>query len=112
MFYNFKVILEYRDFLRFFWYEDNDFKCLFIEYCMIVYVFGNGFFFFVVIYGFRKLVELFSEDVKEFINNNFYVDDGLLLCNSEEEVISFVFRIKDVFNEGGKLRFYKFVLNS
>lgn len=112
MFYNFKVILEYRDFLRFLWYEDNDFNCLFIEYCMIVYVFGNSFFFFVVIYGFRKLVEFFSEDVKEFINNNFYVDDGLLLCNSEEEVISFVFRIKDVFNEGGKLRFYKFVLNS
>lgn len=74
--------------------------------------FWEQFFFFVVIYGFRKLVELFSEDVKEFINNNFYVDDGLLLCNSEEEVISFVFRIKDVFNEGGKLRFYKFVLNS
>lgn len=56
MFYNFKVIEKDRDFLRFFWYFDGDFDILFKEYRMIVYVFGNIFFFLIVMYGLYKVV--------------------------------------------------------
>lgn len=49
---------------------------------MRVYVFVNISFFVVVIYGFRKIVEVgefeFGSDVNlEFVDKNFYVDDVL-----------------------------------
>lgn len=112
MFYNFKVTPEHRDFLRFYWHEDNDLNCPLTEYRMTVHVFGNSPSPSVATYGLRKSVESSSEDVKELINNNFYVDDGLLSCNSEEEAISLVLRTKDALNEGGKLRLHKFASNS
>lgn len=112
MFYNFKVTPEHRDFLRFLWHEDNDLNRPLTEYRMTVHVFGNSPSPSVATYGLRKSVESSSEDVKELINNNFYVDDGLLSCNSEEEAISLVLRTKDALNEEGKLRLHKFASNS
>lgn len=56
MFYFFLVREDYRDYLRFFWYKDNDVDVFLIEYRMKVYAFGNLFLFVVVIYGFRKCV--------------------------------------------------------
>lgn len=42
MFCNFKVPEHHRDFLRFFWYKDNNFDELLIEYMMTVHIFGNS----------------------------------------------------------------------
>lgn len=81
MFYNCFVVVEYRDYIRFFWYEDNDLFKFLIDYYMIVYVFGNSLFFVVVIYGLCKVVEKVELDVQDFIYKNFYVDDGLLMMN-------------------------------
>lgn len=60
---------------------------------MIVYLFGNGFSFVVVIYGFRKIVkdgEDFDLVVKEFVKRNFCVDDGFVLRLIVIEIIKLV----------------------
>lgn len=71
MLYCFKVIEEYLRYLRFFWYEDSDVDRDFKEYCMYVYIFGNRLFLVVVIYGLKKIVEIFKSiygvEVLEFI---------------------------------------------
>lgn len=58
---------------------------------MKVYVFGNSFFFVVVIYGLRKIVDIVEEkygkDMKKFVYFNFYVDDVLFLYVIIEEVV-------------------------
>lgn len=56
MFYCFVVSEKYRNFLCFFWYENNDLEKELVEYCMWVYVFGNSLFLVVVMYGLRKVV--------------------------------------------------------
>lgn len=57
MFYNFFVVFEYRYYIKFFWYEDNDLFKFWIDYNMNVNVFWNSLLFVVVIYGFCKVVE-------------------------------------------------------
>lgn len=91
MFYCFLVREDYRNFLRFLWYKDNDFEKEIIEYIMRVRVFGNSFSLVVVILGFRKIVEIveikYGDYVIKFVRDNFYVDDGLIFCFIFEEVI-------------------------
>lgn len=91
MFYCFMVDVDYRRYLRFIWYKDNDFEKFLVDYQMKVYVFGNSFFFVVVIYGLRKIVDIVEEkygkDMKKFVYFNFYVDDVLFLYVIIEEVV-------------------------
>jgi hypothetical protein len=42
MFYQFRVTENHRDYIRFFWYRDNDFSKPLIEYRMTSHVFGNN----------------------------------------------------------------------
>lgn len=88
MFYNFFVILGYRDYFRFFWYQDNDIFKFLIVYYMNVYVFGNSLLFVVVIYRLCKVVENVEIDVQDIIYKNFYVDDGVVFCCIFVEVIN------------------------
>lgn len=75
MFYSFFVEEKYRNFLRLFWYWDNNFSNSFIEYCMNVYIFGNWFFIVFVNYGFYKIVEIsvekYGSDVKDLFRKIF-----------------------------------------
>ncbi len=68
-------------FLRFLWYMDNDPEKELIEYRMCVHVFGNSPSPAVATYGLRKIAEnsetQFGSDVKNFVERDFYVDDGL-----------------------------------
>lgn len=74
---------------------------------MIVYLFGNGLSWVVVIYGLRKMVKYGEEvDVKEFVERNFYVDDGLVLMFIVDEVIILVKSIEVIFISVN-FRFYK-----
>jgi hypothetical protein len=41
MFYQFRVTENHRDYIIFFWYQDNDFSKPLIEYRMTSHVFGN-----------------------------------------------------------------------
>ena len=81
IFHSFKVIEEHRDFLRFVWYKDNQPHGEITEYRMKVHIFGNTSSPAVATYGLRKTAEVgeadYGSDVKDFVNSNFYVDDGL-----------------------------------
>lgn len=80
MFYCFKVDEKHRDFLRFLWYENNDFTKPLTEYRMCAHVFGNSPSPAIATYGLRKTAEIskesFGEDVTQFVCKDFYVDDG------------------------------------
>ena len=81
MFHSFVVQEDHRDLLRFFWYKDNDPDGELTEYRMKVHVFGNTSSPAVATYCLRKTAEvaepLFGTDAKDFVHNNFYVDDGV-----------------------------------
>ncbi|XP_069133223.1 uncharacterized protein [Argopecten irradians] len=84
MFHCFFVTEEHRNFLRFLWHSENDPDKPLTEYRMKVHTFGNAPSPAIATVGLRKSVEInkdrYGEDVYDFVNNNFYVDDGL---NSE-----------------------------
>ncbi|RXN11463.1 hypothetical protein ROHU_010601 [Labeo rohita] len=81
MFHCFLVKPEDRNFLRFFWYEENDPEKSVIEYRMKVHIFGNSPSPAVAIYGLRQAAKEaeseFGADVRRFVERDFYVDDGL-----------------------------------
>ena len=114
MFYQFFVIPEHKDYLRFFWYEKNNLERPLVEYRMCVHVFGNSSA--VASYGLRKTVEHCSDlcgpDVKDFVWNNFYVDDGLISLSSPDDVIDLVKRSQSVLKSEGNIRLHKIASNS
>ena len=101
MFYQFRVHDKHRDFLRFFWYEDNDFSKPLIEYRMCVHVFGNSPSPSVAAFGLRKTVENSPDNVKRFIEKDFYVDDGMTSSADKDEIIDlFKVTISELRQEG------------
>ncbi|XP_052089785.1 uncharacterized protein LOC127726448 [Mytilus californianus] len=112
MFHNFRVIDEHRRFLRFLWHKDNDFEKPLTEYQMLVHVFGNSPSPAVATYGLRRTVQRAELDVKDFVSNDFYVDDGLTSCATPEGVIDLVQRTKKTLYENGRLRLHKVASNS
>ena len=81
MFHSFVVKEENRDFLRFLWYKGNDPDGEVIEYRMKVHLFGNTSSPAVATFGLRKTAQVgeaqFGFDAREFVERDFYVDDGL-----------------------------------
>ena len=53
-----------------------------------------------------------ESDVQNFVFNNFYVDDVLTSCPTEQEVIDLVQRTKQSQNENGRHRLHKIASNS
>ena len=82
MFFCFGVRESDRDYLRFFWHKDNDTEKPLVEYRMCKHVFGNSPSPAIANYGLKRSVEDADEDVKEFVQKDFYVDDGLTSCPS------------------------------
>ncbi|XP_033121567.1 uncharacterized protein LOC117120649 [Anneissia japonica] len=112
MFYCFGVAEEHRNFLRFFWHEENDISKPLVEYRMCKHVFGNKPSPAVANYGLRDIIKNADPDVVEFVNNNFYVDDGLTSCEDHETAISLVKRTQAALMDGGKIRLHKIASNS
>ena len=77
MYHCFLVREEDRNFLRFLWFRDNNPSKDIVEYRMRAHVFGNCPSPAVAIYCLRQSVLDADPDVKQFVNHNFYVDDGL-----------------------------------
>ena len=92
MFYSFYVHQKHRDFLRFIWYQDNNPNKPLVEYRMCVHVFGNSPSPAIATYGLRKSVENADEDVKLFVNRDFYVDDALTSLPTISEAVSLMKR--------------------
>ncbi|XP_071138882.1 uncharacterized protein [Mytilus edulis] len=116
MFYQFYVREEDRNFLRFFWYKDNNPDNPLIEHLMCVNVFGNSASPAVATYGLRKTVEnsneTFGSDVKTFVNRDFYVDDGLISLPESEQVIDLITRTQMALKTEGNIRLHKITSNS
>jgi len=77
MFHNFRVTEDHRRFLHFLWHSNNDIQKPLIDCQMAIHVLGNTPSPAVSTYGLCKTVEHSDADVKDFVDNNFYVDDGL-----------------------------------
>ncbi|XP_071147616.1 uncharacterized protein [Mytilus edulis] len=111
MFYQFRVSNHHRDYLRFFWYQDNDFSKPLIEYRMTSHVFGNTPSPAVASYGLRQAVATSDEDVRAFVCNDFYVDDGLTSFTNKEQAIDLVKKTQNDLKTNGHIRFHKIVSN-
>ena len=98
MFHSFLVQEQHRDLLRFFWYKNNDPNEELTEYRMKVHVFGNTSSPTVATFCLRKTAEVgeqeFGSDAKDFVYNNFYVDDGLKSVAKPAEAIDLLTRTR------------------
>ena len=112
MFHNFKVKEDHRNFLRFFWYKDNDPESELIEYRMTVHVFGNTPSPAIATYGLHRSIEQAPAEVRNFVENNFYVDDGLVSLPDENSARNLIEKTKSALYKGGKLRMHKIVSNN
>ncbi|XP_048586639.1 uncharacterized protein LOC125568412 [Nematostella vectensis] len=115
MFHSFHLNPEHRNFLRFLWFENNDPEARIIEYRMNVYLFGNGPSPAVATFGLRATVndgeEKCSEAVRQFVNRNFYVDDGLVSVSTPKEAVQLVTNTQAALATRN-LRLHKVVSNS
>lgn len=79
---------DHRDYLRFFWWANNDPAQPIVEYRMRVHLFGNRSSPGVAIHCLQFAAEKFGNDeVSDFIKNHFYVDDGLKSFDSAADAI-------------------------
>ncbi|XP_069106579.1 uncharacterized protein [Argopecten irradians] len=115
MFYNFFVCEDHRNFLRFLWYQDNDMSKDLVEYRMCVHVFGNTPSPAVATYGLRRTAcenaDNFGYDMKEFVEQDFYVDDGLMSLPSAPEAIDLMKHTQQALATAG-IRLHKVASNS
>ena len=115
MFYSFLVEEKDRDFLRFFWYAENDPSKDLVEYRMRVHVFGNSPSPAVANFGLCKTAEvsesIFGTDVRNFVSNNFYVDDGLTSAPTKDEAIDLMKRTQTALQTNGGIRLHKVASN-
>lgn len=110
MYHCFLVREEDRNFLRFLWFRDNDPSKDIIEYRMRVHVFGNCPSPAVAIYCLRQSVRDAEPDVKQFVNRDFYVDDGLKSLPTVEAAVDLLKRTQDVLSDSN-LRLHKIASN-
>lgn len=96
MFYGFLVRPDHRDYLRFLWHKDNDFTKEVQEYRMRVHAFGNSPSPAVAIYCLRRAIQegetKFGTDTRHFVEQHFYVDDGLISLPTEFEATNLLKR--------------------
>ena len=112
MFYRFLVREDHRDFLRFFWYRNNDPDDELMEYRMRVHVFGNTPSPAVATFGFRHIVRDADSDVRKYVNENFYVDDGLASTSTPAEAINLLKKTQTTLMDKGSIRLHKVASNS
>lgn len=117
MFHMFKVAPSDRDYLRFLWFEDEKLEKI-VEYRMTVHLFGATSSPGCATYGLRHLAykhhdanNPLSVIAKDFIENDFYVDDGLISLDSTADAVSIVNNAVDICREG-KVRLHKFMSNN
>jgi hypothetical protein len=112
MFYSFFVNEEHRDFLRFLWFRNNDPQNEVIDYRMKVHLFGNTSSPAVATFGLKKTAKeeehKFGQDAIEFVDENFYVDDGLISLPDSEQAVGLLQRTQAMLATAN-LRLHKIV---
>ena len=115
MFHSFYVNPEHRDFLRFLWFKDNNPLEEVVEYRMLVHLFRNVSSPAIATYGMRRTAEdgeeEFGSAAKEFVYNDFYVDDGLTSRPTDQETIELLKNTQAIL-ASARLRLHKAVSNS
>lgn len=114
MFHQFLVNDQDRDYLRFLWYEDGDFTTRPRVYRMKVHLFGASSSPGCANYGLKYLAAANESTLPlgaNFVQRNFYVDDGLTSEPTEERAIQVIKEARALCAKGG-LRLHKFISNS
>jgi len=114
MFHQFLVCGEHRDYLRFLWWEKGNLDAAPKDFRMKVHLFGAtsspGCANFALKYLAAQRAKDFPQ-AAEFIQKNFYMDDGLQSCKDEDEAITLVKESQELCLSA-KIRLHKFVSNS
>lgn len=115
MFHCFHVTPAHREMLRFLWFKDSDCHKEIVKYHMGVHLFGNTCSPAIATFGLRRTAddgeEKFGREAKEFVHNDFYVDDGLTSRPTAEEAIDLVKNTQEMLI-AANLRPHKIVSNS
>ena len=114
MFHQFRVSKEHRVFLRFLWWENRDISSQPIAYRMKVHLFGAASSPRCAKYGLKHLAKESRNTHPlgaDFIERNFYVDDGLTSKPTEECAKRVIEEARAICSTG-QLRLYKFIPNS
>ena len=115
MFHSFHVNPGHRDFLRFLWFKDNNLNGQICEHRMDVHLFGAVSSPGVANFGPRSTAESgqeqFGQEAANFLQNDFYVDDGLKSFTTPENAID-VIRNTQAMCAAANLRLHKFSSNS
>lgn len=115
MFHQFCVALQDQDYLRFLWWEDSNMEKSISVFRMRVHLFGAASSPGCANFGFKHVAaqgeSKFSEAAVKFMQRNFYVDDGLVSVDTEQEAIQLVKEVR-VLCDTGKLHLHKFISNS
>ena len=115
MFHQFRVNPEHRNFLRFFWFKNDNYDEQMLILRSTVHLFGAVSSPAVANYGLKKAAsdneERYGSIVVKFFHKNFYVDDGLISLESESEAIDLIQASRALCQESG-LHLHKFISNS
>ena len=115
MFHQFVVSEEYRDLLRFLWWEDGDPSNEMVEYRMKVHLFGAVSSPGCANFGLKRAADegedKFGEDAAEFIRRDFYVDDGVKSVTNVNEAVTLIKASQGICTKAG-LKLHKIVSNS
>lgn len=89
MFHSFYLKPEDRDYMRFYWFKNNDASQDLCQYRAKVHIFGNTSSPSLASLGLRYAVQglVDSDHVKEFVNEQFYVDDGLSCADTKDDAV-------------------------
>ena len=112
MFHQFRVSEDDRQFLRFLWYRNGSSDI--IDYQMNVHLFGATSSPSCAIYGMQRIASDFSSQypvASQFVQENFYVDDGLASVSSPSEAIQLMKDARDMLSNGN-LVLHKFLSNN
>ncbi|XP_067027926.1 uncharacterized protein [Acropora muricata] len=114
MFHQVYVTPEYRNFLRFLWWENGDMEKEPMEFRMKVHLFGAvsspGCANFALKRTANDFEFKFGTEAAEFVRHDFYVDDGLKSVSSASQAIALIQNTRNLCAEGG-FNLHKFVSN-
>ena len=94
MFYNVQVPKKDRTYLRFLWYDDDDFDLEPTHYWLTVHLFGASSSPAIANFALKKCASGCDAMVSDAINESFYVDDLLVSYDNEEEAIENVNKVR------------------
>ena len=115
MFYQFKVNKEHRDYLRFLWWDSNDYSVEPVEFRMTVHLFGATSSPGCANFGLKRIASdneaEYGKEVANFVRHDFYVDDGLKFVATVDSALKLIDKSKAMCSKAG-VRLHKFVSNN